>query len=612
MAATFAAYVPALDNDFLNYDDDRYITQNFVVRAGITVEGMLWATGFRVSNWHPLTWLSHMVDCQIWGVRPRGHHLTSVVLHAVNTALLFWVLHRLTGCLAAAAFAAALFGLHPTRTESVAWISERKDVLSLAFFLLTLRAYHAYASAPSTARYLAVVVFLALGLMAKPMLVSAPFVLLLLDYWPLGRLRIEELRAGIRRSTALRRLLLEKVPLILFCALSSWLTVLAQRAGGTIVSMEGIPLEQRIANAIVSYGRYLGRTVWPSELAIFHPFPIGGWPAWLVVANLALLTGVTLVALRLARSHAFGIVGWAWFLVTLVPVIGLVQVGAQSMADRYTYLPLIGLVVAFSFGVNDAARRRPRLRVPAVTGCAILLGALGVGTAHQLGHWRDSATVMRNALAVAERLEHRLGIRTHRMVPHLDLGAALVESGDYTEAEHHLRQALRFEPNNPLALNNVGRSLFLQKRLRESLQYFDRAIGADPDCAEAHSNKGAALASLGEFEDALVHFARAGSLDPNNPGYLANQGFTLHQLGRSREGIGLIEEALRREPGRALHWYRLGLIHEELGQFGTAVRMYETSLEQLGPTDRRALARQTRQRLKALRSSGAIERPPSF
>jgi Flp pilus assembly protein TadD len=548
-----------------------------------------------------------MIDFQIHGIRPWGHHLTSILLHAVNAALLFSLLHRMTGRLAAAAFAAALFSLHPLRVESVAWVSERKDVLSLAFFLLTLFAYRAYASAPSTARYLSVVVILALGLMAKPILVSTPFVLLLLDYWPLGRLRIDDLRAGLRRSTALRRLLLEKVPLIVLCAVDSWVTVLAQRAHESIVSLAALPLEPRIANAIVSCGRYLGKLIWPSDLAILHPLPIEGWPAWLVLLNLFLLGTITLLAFRLGRSHPYGIVGWAWFLVTLAPVSGVIQVGNQAMADRYTYLSLIGPAVAIAFGVDDAVRRWPRFRAPLLTGCAALLLALGTATVHQLGHWRDSATVMRRALAVADRLEQRWGFRTHRMVPHLNLGEALLDRGDYAEAEYHLELALRFDPNDHRTLNLMACSIYSQGRVREALRYFDRALEANPDFAETHSNKGTALEQLGELEDALTHFARARSLDPGNPGPMANYGFALHRLGRSQEGIRALEEALELEPGNALHWYRLGLVYEELREIQTAIRMYETSLEQGGPSDPSWVAKRTRRRLRALRRAGAPE-----
>ena len=341
-------------HDFVNYDDNAYVYENPQVAGGLTAHGIAWAfTSFHVSNWHPLTWLSHMLDCQFYGLHAGGHHLTNVLLHAATAILLFLVLRRMTGDLWPSAFVAAVFAIHPLRAESVAWVAERKDVLSGLFFMLTLGAYAGYARRPfSLGRYLTVVLLFALGLMAKPMLVTLPFVLLLLDYWPLGRIGPHR-RTGI---SSFRRVVVEKIPLLALTAASCVATVIAQ--GTAVIAIDVIPLPSRIANALVSYVAYMGQLFYPAGLAVLYPHPEGGLPIWKVAASSLVLAGISAAALVWRRRFPYLFVGWFWYVGMLVPVIGLVQVGLHAMADRYTYLPQIGLCIAVTWGVAQLAASR--------------------------------------------------------------------------------------------------------------------------------------------------------------------------------------------------------------------------------------------------------------
>src|SRR5208337_1542954 len=411
-AVTIGAFWQLKDNGFITYDDPAYISENPQVQGGLSRSGFLWAFSATTvaGNWHPLTWLSHMLDCQLYGVNPRGHHLTSLFIHLVNTLLLFWVWVRLTKRLWPSALVAALFAVHPLHVESVAWAAERKDVLSAFFWLTTMWAYLRYVERPGMGRYLLLPLSFALGLMAKPMLVTEPFVLLLLDYWPLGRWpQRPVVNSGRKKGKptpgsgphpAAWRLAWEKAPLFVLAAISCLITIIMQKGAGAVASMDKLPLGARLSNALVAYVSYLVKMLWPRNLAVFYPHPLSGFPGWQIAGAGLLLAGVTALVLRGARRYPYLPVGWFWYLGTLAPVIGIVQVGAQAMADRYTYLPLIGVFIILAFGAADlGAGRRPRQLALAASFSLALLACL-IFSWRQAGYWRNSQTIFTQDLAV--------------------------------------------------------------------------------------------------------------------------------------------------------------------------------------------------------------------
>ena len=382
LAVTMMAYSAVGSFGFVNFDDPDYVYRNLQVAQGLTWSGVQWAfTTGHASNWHPLTWISHMLDVQVFGLHPGAHHVINLLLHLANTLLLFGVLQRSTGATGRSALVAALFAVHPLHVESVVWIAERKDVLSTLFFMLTLWAYVSYTHSPALRRYLAVFVLLALGLMAKPMLVTLPFVLLLLDLWPLKRVGVD----AWDRATA-TRLVVEKIPLFALVAISSIVTFLVQREGGAVINLEGISLALRLSNALLSYIAYIGNMVWPSGLAILYPYP-GSIPMWKSAAALALLLAASAAAIMAVRRRPYVTVGWFWYVGTLVPVIGIVQVGTQAMADRYTYIPLIGLFLLIAWGGYDLPGRESSRRVPLAAVCVMMVATLGVATWNQSRYW---------------------------------------------------------------------------------------------------------------------------------------------------------------------------------------------------------------------------------
>ena len=449
---TLALYWRVQGHGFLHYDDYQYVVDNPHVRHGLTRQGVLWAlTSGYASNWHPLTWLSHMLDCELYGLNPQGHHLNNLLLHIANALLLFRLLLRMTGALWRSAFVAALFALHPLHVESVAWVAERKDVLSTLFWMLTLGAYLRYRERPTGTRYLATLFLFALGLAAKPMLVTLPFVLLLLDCWPLGRMP---------SPRSLLPLVREKAPFFVLAALSSVITFWVQSHWGAVVL--SIPLKERLANALVSYVGYGAKMLWPVNLACFYPHPLDGLPLWQAAGALLLLAGVTVAVVRAGRRLPYLAVGWLWYLGTLVPVIGLVQVGAQAMADRYTYVPLIGLFVMLSWGAGSLAAKGPLPKIATAALSAALLAALLPLTWSQISHWKDSETLFAHALEVTDR----------NLLAHNNLGNALARQGRLEEAEFHLVEALRLRPDYAAAQNNLGILRLRQGRFEEAAGHF--------------------------------------------------------------------------------------------------------------------------------------------
>ena len=558
-AVTLAAFWPTIHNDFVSYDDRDYVTENPHVLGGLTWANAGWAfrTG-HAGNWHPLTWLSHIVDGQLYGLKPGGHHLTSLLLHAVNAVLLLLLLQRLTGAFWCSAWVAALFALHPMHVESVAWVAERKDVLSGFFFMLTLLAYARYAeqskvqslgaeiqgpdagvqspeadlsritdhgsrSMLHATRYYALsLLFFALGLMSKPMLVTLPAVLLLLDFWPRRRLQ----------SSTVWRLVGEKIPFLALSVASGVVTFLVQQGAGAVSSLEALPLEFRIANALISYVRYAAKMIWPVQLAVIYPLP-ADWAAGWVVGAVLVLAGLSVLALYRVRRAPYLAFGWCWYLVMLVPVIGLVQVGQQAMADRYSYLPLVGLFVAIVWSAAEIPARWPGTRGWLAVCAAAMVLVCAVLTWNQTGHWRNSATLF----------EHAIAVTRDNAIAQNNLGVTLLDAGNLASAEGHFAEAVRLKANYPDGLGNLGVCWAGQGRLAEATELFQRSLKARPT-SSAHYNLANLLSQQGDFEQAEAHY----------------------------------EAALKLKPGLVEAWYNLGALQAKRGKLQAAAQDYAAAL----------------------------------
>jgi tetratricopeptide (TPR) repeat protein len=533
--AVLVAFWPILDNDFVSYDDNTYVTDNPHVKQGLTRETIAWTfTATQAANWHPLTWISHILDWEMYGGEPRGHHLTSLLFHVLNTLLLFAVLRRMTGAVGRSAFVAALFGVHPLHVESVAWIAERKDVLSTTLWLLAIWAYLHYVRKPSARRLVLVAAALALGLTAKPMLVTLPFTLLLLDFWPLARWP----KPGDRnRRRLLWALVREKIPLFALVAASSLITFAVQRQGLAMSSLDDIPLAQRLGNAAASYAVYLQKTFWPVDLAVYYPHPVQSLSPVAVAISIAILVALTAAAVALRRERRYLLVGWLWYLGTLVPVVGVVQVGGQALADRYTYVPLIGIFVILAWGIPDLLRTTSRvapadprwLALPAVLVVALLAGV----TRNQAGYWRDSATLFTHALQVTE----------NNYIAHVHLGIARAAEGRFEESLRHYERALAIRPGDARARYNLGVLLASQGRYEEAVEHYAAALRARPAHARTHNNMGTALLSMGRVGEAETHFAEAIRLDPGYGGAVSNLAAALYAQGRYREAWAEVARA---------------------------------------------------------------------
>jgi protein O-mannosyl-transferase len=532
---TLALYLRATSCGFVNLDDTSYVTENVHVLGGLQPAGVAWAfTSVEMANWHPLTWLSHMADAQFYGMDAGGHHLTSVLLHCANVLLLFFFLSRSTGAAWRSACVAALFAVHPLHVESVAWVSERKDVLSAFFFLWALIGYRAYSERPTPLRYLMVALLFALGLMAKPMLVTFPLLLILLDYWPLARFP--------DRATA-GRLLLEKLPLLGLSAASAVVTVYAQKGGGAVVSREVIPVGARVANALFAYAAYLGKTVWPSGLAALYPFPTE-FPPGKVAAAALLMVAITALALRQWRRQPYLPVGWLWFCGTLVPVIGLVQVGGQAMADRYSYIPHMGLFIALVWGVAEAWQRSRRAPAPLALASAAAIASLAAVTWLQIPYWGNGVLLFGHAVACTEK----------NALAHYHLGVALTERGRTEEAIRQYRQAAQIEPAFALAHFGLGCSLMQSGEPAAGIAEYEIAARLDPRDAKLLTNLGLALFQQGELDKAVRRYSEALLLSPQDDNLRNNLGVALLKLGRTAEAQAQFQAALQVNP--ANEWAR--------------------------------------------------------
>jgi tetratricopeptide (TPR) repeat protein len=601
--AVLALFWPTTHCDFTNYDDPVYVTSNAHVKNGISLEDVRWAFSAVVSaNWHPVTLLSHMLDCQVFGLNPWGHHLTSILLHSLNAMLVFVWLRQMTGAVWRSFFVALFFGCHPLRAESVVWIAERKDVLSGFFGLLALIFYVRYAQARSAAAattdqvapppapntrlapmarwgwsYGFTLVFFALGLMSKPMLVTWPFVMLLLDYWPLNRV-------GVGSGRRWLHLLWEKWPLFALSAGSSVATFLAQKAGGAVAQLQNVPLEARLENALISYFRYLGKMFWPEDYSVLY-LPPGHWPLAAVVIAGAGWAGTSILFWLGRRRYPYFLVGWLWYIGIMVPVIGLVQVGVQAMANRYTYLPCLGILIGIVWGADEAVCRWRALRVPVLSGGAAAIIACAFLTLGQLPYWQDGETLFRQALKVTEAADasavdtasrYNLGTAHYNLGGAVDhkgkiaeaiaeyqealryrpdgpgihsaLGADFVKVGDSDRAIAELTEALRLKPDDASAHNDLANALDQKGQTDEAIRQYQEAIRLQPDLAEAHSNLGAAFGKKGMVDEAIAQLLEAERLQVDNPLAFYNLGMAFYQKGRTNDAIQQLTAALRLKP----------------------------------------------------------------
>ena len=633
-AVTFAVFWPVKNCGYVNYDDPQYVTSNHQVRQGLTLKGVAWAfTTGQTANWHPLTWLSHMLDVQLFGLNPAGPHLVNVALHAVNAVLLLVVLRQLTGALWRCAFVAALFALHPLHVESVAWISERKDVLSTLFWLLTLWAYahyargrtgrnadgsaepgrnalprvqadlqvgpprgqHAQQVVPATTNlkcpgarwYMLALLFFALGLMAKPMLVTLPFVLLLLDYWPLGRFqsfRVSEFQSfGVQSSepeaevpkpstfnlqpSTFPRLSAEKIPFFILSGVFCFVTFAAQRNSGAVLTLANIPMGMRIENVFVSYARYLGKLIWPFGLALPYPYPTE-WPMALVIFSAGFTMVLCVAAWFLGRRWPFVRTGWFWFFGTLIPVIGLVQVGAQSLADRYTYVPSIGIFILLAWGACAAFERWHFPIWTAAAAAILVLGACAARTIDQLGCWRNSETLFRHAIA---------STRNNGLACD-NLGVDLFAHGRLDDAIQAYETALKINPKDPIALDGMGCCFFNKDQMAEATKWLQRSLQVNTNQSNSLFNMGSVLAQQQRYPEAIKYYKDALKIDPENPDIYDSLGNVFLRQKRYVEAIRCYEDASRLAPESPSPHNCLGAIQYELGKVDEAIHHYQESV----------------------------------
>jgi len=556
-------------NDFINFDDEIYITKNQYVQAGINFQTIKWAfTSVVSSNWHPLTLLSHALDWQLFGANASCHHLINLLLHIGSVLFLFLFLNKSTKAMWPSAMVAALFALHPLRVESVAWAAERKDVLSMFLGLASIYAYAYYVESSKFSRYFISFIFFALSLMAKPMLVTLPFVFLLLDYWPLARWQKVSAIANAavpvipgkkkskhrktessadRKITAtvsptkdsnhlVGRLFWEKTPFLLLAAASSIVTIWAQDKGGAIASLQKVQFTERLANALISYIAYLGKIIWPVDLAVFYPYEYSA-PGWQIFVCLILLAAISAAAIFYIKKATFFFVGWFWYLGTLVPVIGFIQVGRQSMADRYTYFPSIGIAIILVWGIYRLWSEE-KLRKIIISVAAIILAALTFLTWQQCGYWKNSTTLFNHALQVTK----------NNYLAHTNLGVALVKDGKTQEAISHYRAALQIKPSDDNTHYNLANALKKQGAIDEAIAHYREAVKWNPDYSKAHNNLGVYLDAKGLSDEAIFHYRQALQIEPANPGFQFNLGIALGRKGDLKEAIDCFRQAIYLKP----------------------------------------------------------------
>ncbi len=539
---TVAVYLPVADFGFVNFDDDVYVTANGRVLGGLTIDNILWALkSMEAGFWQPLTWMSLMLDFELYGLNAGGYHLTNLILHLGAVIVLFGSLFSMTGAVGRSAFVAALFALHPLHVESVAWIAERKDVLCGFFWMTTLYAYNRYATRPGLIAYGFLVASFCLGLMSKAMIVTLPFVMLLLDYWPLRRFPADRCGgASIFLARDFRRLVWEKIPLLVLALAITLATFYAEEKTGALKDLTLYPLEVRISNALISYVIYLWKMVWPSGLAIYYPH-VGRLLLWPALISGIFLVVVTVLILRFRRQAPYHLTGWCWYVITLLPVIGLVQIGGHGWADRYTYIPLIGPFIMLAWGGGDLTAAWPYRREAILVFVAVVIAAMAVCTAQQLRYWTDSITLFQRSLAVTE--DHYLS--------RYNLGLAFKESGRWAEAEEQFRRASALQPRSPAAVNNLGVVLTMQGKEHEAMDAYRRALEIDPRHAGAYNNLGMILYRQGRVVEAAEHFRAAVLIRDDYANAHYYLGLSLRRLRKNEEANGHIARAVSINPAYA-------------------------------------------------------------
>ena len=534
---TFSVYLPVKGFDFVNYDDDMYVFNNPRVLGGLTCKNILWSlTATDASNWHPLTWISHMTDIQIVGLNAGRHHLTSVVFHILNTFLLLFWLNTMTGKFWKSSFVAALFALHPLHVESVAWIAERKDVLSTFFCFLAFLSYTHYCQKKKRQQYLLSLFFFICSLMAKPMMVTLPFVFLLLDYWPLKRFpEVFSKNNPVHERRALGHLLVEKIPFLALSFLSCWITITAQH--NAVVSIETFPLIPRIANSLISYTEYLIKMIWPFPLAVFYPHP-KIFSLWKFIASLFVVLSISCLAILNIRRKPWLAIGWFWYVGTLVPVIGMVQVSILGYADRYTYIPLIGLFIMIAWQIPELLQSwRHKTIVLSISAVGILC-MLSVLTSFQIRHWKNSITLF----------EHTLKTTSDNFVAHHNLGFSLAEKGRFDEAIVHYRKSIQIFPGFCESYSNLGFIAFKQGNFQEAILEYQNAIACNPDSAQSYYMLANQYFELKQIDNAIINYAKALKIRPEYVEAMTNLGISLALIGKSNESLALFKEAIRINP----------------------------------------------------------------
>jgi len=602
LGLTWLVFGQTLRYDFVNYDDPSYVYQNTRITSGINLANIAWAfTHVHSENWHPLTTITHMLDCQLHGLNAGWHHFTNVLLHAMAVVLLFVALERMTGALWRSAFVSAVFAVHPLHVESVAWIAERKDVLSAFFFMLTLLAYLRYTRAPSIGRYLTVALVLALGLMSKPMLVTLPFILLLLDYWPLGR--FEGHRSNTGRQVL--QLVVEKIPLIGLSAVSSIVTFLAQR--GAIGWTEQLPVPERISNALIAYVVYIRQMFWPARLAVFYPHPENTVQVWEISLALIALVGITAAAFVFRKKAPYFVTGWLWYLGMLVPVIGLVQVGWQGHADRYTYLPQIGLYIAVTWALTDLIRSWRFQRTALSAAALIVIGALSWRGWLQTSYWRDSETLFTHALAVTSNNDVALN----------NLGIIFLDKGQLDDAISKLQAAIDLRPENAPAHDNLAKALLRKGQVAEAMVHYRKFLELEPANVEARNTLGTALIQQGHVKEAIDQWQDALAFQPDNGNAASNLAWVFATCPEDsiRDGtraVELGEKAFRISGGKIPMIYKvLAAAYAESGRFADAVETAQRGAELATRQGNPALAAELESNI-ALYQSGRPLRDPSI
>jgi len=582
-----------LCHDFVNYDDPRYVYENTKITDGLSISGIAWAfTHIHSMNWHPLTTISHMLDCQLYGLKAGWHHFTNVLLHNIAVMLLFLGLLQMTGKIWRAAFVAAVFAIHPLRVESVAWIAERKDVLSGVFFTLTLLAYSYYVRLPRIGRYLVVVFVFACGLMSKPMLVTLPFVLLLLDYWPLDRIKGQVLKR-----------VLEKIPLIALSVVSSIATLVAQK--GAVGYTEELPILERITNAVVSYVIYIWQMFWPVNLAVFYPHPENRLPLWQISSSLLLLICITAVTIALRKQRPYLITGWLWYLGMLVPVIGLVQVGWQGRADRYTYLPQIGLYIAVTWALTDLTTSWRHQRTILSTAALLIIGLLSWGAWVQTLYWRDSETLFKHALAVTRNND----------VAENNLGIVFLQNGQLAEAISLLKSAVDLRPDNSPAHENLAKALLQKGQVTDALFHYRKLLELQPDNIEVHNIVGTVLVQQGQIREGVEEWQKVLEIQPDNGNALSNLGWVLattpdDSLRDGSRAVQLAQHALRISGGRIPILFRtLAAAYAENQQFPQAIETAQQGVELANKQGNFALAAELQNTIAIYRENRPLRDP---